>query len=79
MNDALAKSLILMAVGMTVVFAFLGILVGVMNLLAKVLPRLAFLLPDPEPPKPRSRPRVPSSDAEVALAIAAALRRAGNV
>ena len=79
MNDAIAKSLILMAVGMTVVFAFLGILVGVMNLLAKVLPRLSFLLPDPEPPKPKSRPPASSSDAEVALAIAAALRRAGKV
>ena len=79
MNDAIAKALILMGVGMTTVFAFLGILVGVMNLLAKVLPRLSFILPDPEPPKPKSRPPAASSDAEVALAIAAALRRAGTV
>ena len=79
MNDAIAKALILMAVGMGVVFAFLTLLVVIMNLLAKMVPRLAFLMPDPEPPKPKTRPTVPASDGEVALAIAAALRHAGCI
>ncbi len=77
MNDAIAKALILMVIGMGVVFAFLSLLVVVMNLLAKVLPRLAFLMPDPEPPKPRTRP-APPAEGDIALAIAAALRRAGR-
>ena len=38
MNDAIAKALILMVVGMGVVFAFLTLLVVIMNLMAKVLP-----------------------------------------
>ena len=79
MNDAIAKALILMVVGMGVVFAFLTLLVVIMNLMAKVLPRLAFLMPDPEPPKPKARPAAPAADGEVALAIAAALRRAGRL
>ncbi len=78
MNDAIAKALILMVIGMGVVFAFLSLLVVVMNLLAKVLPRLAFLMPDPEPPKPRTRP-APPAEGDIALAIAAALRRAGRL
>ena len=78
MNDAIAKALLLMVLGMGVVFAFLSLLVVIMNLLAKVLPRLSFLLPDPEPPKPKARP-APPADGAVALAIAAALRRAGRL
>ena len=77
MTDAIAKALLLMVLGMGVVFAFLSLLVVIMNLLAKVLPRLAFLMPDPEPPKPKARP-APPADGAVALAIAAALRRAGR-
>ena len=62
MNDAIAKALILMALGMGVVFAFLTLLVVIMNLLAKVVPRLAFLMPDPEPPRPKARPAAPAAD-----------------
>lgn len=75
MNEQLLKAILLMAMGMTVVFSFLIVLVFLLQGLAHVLPRLAWMLPDPEPAKPRAKAEPPSRKQEVALAIAAALQK----
>ena len=76
-DSVVLQGFILMLAGMGAVYLFLIILIGVMNVSARVVPKLAFMLPDPEPAKPA--PPAPKKDAgaEVALAIAAALKRRG--
>ena len=64
-----------MFMGMTIVFSFLIVLVFLLQWLAHVLPRLSWLLPDPEPAKPRAKAGPPDRKQEVALAIAAALQK----
>lgn len=66
-----------MAVGMSTVFAFLGILVISMLALAKV----AAFFPPAETPVPQSQTPAPDSEAEVAVILAAieAYRRANGV
>lgn len=74
----ITKALLLMGVGMGTVFAFLVLLSLVLAGSAHVVPKLAFMMPDPEPAKPKAQARPTSDDlAGVALAIAAALRRRG--
>lgn len=75
MNDQILKALLLMCMGMTVVFCFLIVLVFLLQWLAHVLPRLSWLLPDPEPAKPRMQVEPKTRKQEVALAIAAALQK----
>ena len=75
MNDQLLKAVLLMFMGMTIVFSFLIVLVFLLQWLAHVLPRLSWLLPDPEPAKPRTKAGPPDRKQEVALAIAAALQK----
>ena len=55
-----------MAVGMTTVFAFLGILVISMLVLARVAERF----PPVEPPEPEAQPAA-ANDAEIAVVLAA--------
>ncbi|OGV73256.1 MAG: hypothetical protein A2269_04350 [Lentisphaerae bacterium RIFOXYA12_FULL_60_10] len=62
----MAEGLVLLVVGMTTVFAFLGLLVGVMHLSAMYFSRLAPP-PGPEPS--------PSDATEIAVAIAAVRHR----
>ena len=78
-NDSVvAQGFILMLTGMGAVYLFLVILIFVMKGAAKVVPKLAFMLPDPEPPKPKAAPAPKTDDgASIALAIAAALKRRG--
>lgn len=78
MNEAITQSLILMGLGMATVFAFLTLLVFVMFGLAKVSPKLAFMMPDPEPAKPKAAAPAKNTSAEIALAIVAALKKAGK-
>lgn len=74
MKDALT----LMAVGMGTVFAFLVLLSLVLAASKHVVPKLAFMMPDPEPAKPKApAPKAGNKGAEIALALAAALRRRG--
>lgn len=73
MNEKLLSSIILMAMGMTLVFSFLVVLVFLMQLLARVVPKLSWMLPDPDPAKPRPAPA--GRKQEIALAIAAALQK----
>jgi sodium pump decarboxylase gamma subunit len=75
--ETIIQSLILMATGMGAVFSFLVILIVVMTLMAKVTPKLSFMLPDPEPPAPK-KPAAAADDEAVAVAIAVAMKRAGK-
>ncbi len=72
----ISKALILMGVGMGTVFSFLILLSLVLAGSAHVVPLLAPMMPDPEPAKPKAAPAARSA-ADIALAIAAALRRRG--
>ena len=73
--EQILKSLILMGVGMGTVFAFLVLLAFVLAGSALVVPKLAFMMPDPEPAKPKAPAPKADDGASIALAIAAALRR----
>lgn len=74
-TNVLVQGLILMAAGMGAVYVFLLILIAVMNVAAKVVPKLGFMLPDPAPAAPPAPARTAGDDAEVAVAIAAAMRK----
>lgn len=73
--EQILKSLILMGVGMGTVFAFLVLLAFVLAGSAHVVPKLSFMMPDPEPAKPKAPAPKADDGASIALAIAAALRR----
>lgn len=73
--EQILKSLILMGVGMGTVFAFLVLLAFVLAGSAHVVPKLSFMMPDPEPAKPKAPAPKSDDGASIALAIAAALRR----
>ena len=75
--EQILKSLILMGVGMGTVFAFLVLLALVLAGSARVVPKLACMMPDPEPAKPKAPAPKTDDCAGVALAIAAALKRRG--
>jgi sodium pump decarboxylase gamma subunit len=73
----LREGLILMVVGVTIVFAFLSLLVGVMSL-SRFFQRFSFLLPDAEPSLtgPASVPQIAGDvSARIAVAIAVARTR----
>ena len=79
----LVQGLVLMVAGVTIVFLFLGLLVAVMTVSAKIIPRFNHILPDAEPKTRRGndRPRQPQAktvqdEAEIAVAIALAHQRA---
>ncbi|MCL1887738.1 MAG: OadG family protein [Kiritimatiellaeota bacterium] len=78
MNHAqlLAEGAILLVIGMTTVFAFLLLMVAIMTALRKPVAALSHLLPDPQPAQAK-KPAPPAADdnAQIALAIAAALKR----
>jgi sodium pump decarboxylase gamma subunit len=75
----LLQGLVIMVVGVVMVVGFLSLLVAVLTLSAKIIPRFNHILPDEEP---RVRTRKPgtghaakqdaSNDNEIAVAIAAA-------
>ena len=77
-NRVVLQGFILMLTGMGAVYLFLIILIYVMKGAALVVPRIAFLLPDPEPAKPKAPAPQKDAGAEIALAIAAAVRRSRN-
>ncbi len=77
-DSVVAQGFILMLTGMGAVYLFLTILIFVMKGAAKVVPGLAFMLPDPEPAKPKAAAAPKADDgASIALAIAAAMKRRG--
>lgn len=72
----LMQGLVLLVAGMGIVYAFLMLLVLVMSINAKIVPRFNSILPD-EAPKKKPRPvAAASDDAAIALAIAVARSRA---
>jgi sodium pump decarboxylase gamma subunit len=73
----LLQGLILMAVGVGTVVGFLGLLVMILTLSSKIIPRFNHILPD-EQPKAKAQKAQKSDaspDAEIAIAIAAAMLR----
>lgn len=74
----LAQGLVLMVAGMGIVFVFLALLVWVMNRAAEIVPRFNHVLPDPEPKKKTVVPKTSAhEDVMVAIAIAAVRAHAG--
>lgn len=73
------QGLVLLVAGMGLVVTFLSLLVGIMMVSAKVIPRFNHVLPDEQPKvkvrRPESAPNAGSHDAEIAVAIAAAVAR----
>ena len=73
--ENIQQGLVLLVAGMGIVFAFLAILVCFMTLMAKIIPRFNYVLPDEEPKK-KARPAIAAADdAAIALAIAVARSR----
>lgn len=76
--EKLMEGVVLLVAGMGIVYAFLLLMVCVMSLSAKIIPRFNHILPD-EAPKKKAAPAAPGGagdDAAVALAIAVARSRA---
>ncbi|MDD4102196.1 MAG: OadG family transporter subunit [Kiritimatiellae bacterium] len=74
----LAQGLVLMFAGMGIVFIFLSLLVWVMNRAANFVPRFNHILPDPEPKKKTGASKsAASDDVMVAIALAAVKAHAG--
>lgn len=73
------EGLVVMAMGMGTVFVFLVIMIGVMNLTAVIMPILNKFMPEEiEQPKSSAKKQVNNNEAEIALAIACALRERGR-
>ena len=67
----MAEGFVLMVVGMTVVFAFLALMIGAMNLCAMFFIRFAHLFPD-APAATTAKPVRKTDDfTEIAVALAA--------
>ncbi len=74
-GNVLTQGLILMATGMGAVYLFLTILIYIMKGAARVVPRLAFMLPDPQPAAPKAAAPKADDGAAIAVAIAAAIQK----
>jgi len=71
----LMQGLVLMIAGMGIVYAFLTVLVCVMMLSAKIIPRFNHILPDDKPRKKTAK-AVPSVHDDTSIAIAVAVAAA---
>ena len=73
----LLQGLILMVVGVGTVSGFLGLLVVILTLSSKIIPRFNHILPDEQAKvkAQKAQKRDASPDAEIAVAIAAAMLR----
>ncbi len=71
----MAQGLVLMLAGMGIVFLFLLVLIGVTNATCKPLAAFDAILPQDAPKKASPKKVVTSDDANIALAIAAALNK----
>lgn len=73
------EGLVVMAMGMGTVFVFLVIMIGTMNLTSAIMPILNKFMPEEiEQPKSSAKKQDKDNDAEIALAIACALRERGR-
>ncbi len=69
----LGQGLVLMIAGMGIVYLFLTVLIYVTNFSMKGLSRFTAILPE-DAPKKKPAPKAASDDANVALALAVALK-----
>ena len=73
----LLQGLVIMVVGVSMVVGFLGLLVGILLLSAKIIPRFNHILPDDAPrvrthkSKEKAHRTHDTADADIAVAIAA--------
>lgn len=69
----LTQGLVLMVIGMSVVFVFLILMIGAMNIMAALMKPLAKLIPEPEEKQVIKVKKVAAGDGleEIAVAIAA--------
>jgi len=75
----MAEGFVLMVVGMSVVFAFLGLMIGAMNLCAAFFIRFAHLFPE-APAAAAAKPARKTDDcSEIAVALAAVKARIGQI
>jgi len=70
----LGQGLVLMVAGMGIVYVFLTVLIGVTNVAMGSVAKFSAILPEDAPKKAPKKPAAASDDANVALAIAVALR-----
>lgn len=84
----IVQGLVLMVAGAGIVFLFLGLLVAVLTVSAKVVPRFNHILPDGQPRAREHRLKgsgekatkhVVSPDEEIAVAVAAVMAHQRNV
>lgn len=74
--DSILQGVVMMFVGMGIVYCFLILLVCILSLASKIIPKFNYILPDAEPKKkPRAAVSPAGDDAAVAIAIAAAMTR----
>ena len=67
--------LVVMVIGMTVVYAFLTIMILVMNLSAKAIQILNKYFPEPIEEKKTTKKKVKTDDTDIAAAIALAFQK----
>ena len=72
----LKEGAIIMAIGMGTVFFFLVIMIGAMNINEMVLRIVGKYFPEEVPEVKTTKKKVESSDDEIALAVACAVRQA---
>ncbi len=68
----LSQGLVLLLAGMSIVFAFLAVLVWVMSVSSKIIPKFNHILPDPQPKKRAVKSAATSDDIDIAISIAVA-------
>ena len=71
----LSQGLVLLIAGMGIVFLFLTVLVLVMSVMGKIVPKFNYILPDDQPKKAPRVAAPASDDTALAIAIAVAARR----
>ncbi len=74
--EILMQGLVLMIAGMSIVFAFLAMLVFVMVLSSKIIPRFNHILPDDKPRKKPAKTAALAHDDDTSIAIAVAVAAA---
>lgn len=77
--EALKEGFFIMVIGMGTVFMFLTIMVYAMNISKKILDIVNKYFPEAEQSEPKKKRDKTDNDAEIALAIAAAIHKGAGV
>lgn len=67
----------IMVIGMTVVFFFLVLMIGVMNVCSKIIEKLNEIFPEVVEQKTQKKNKKTDDDTQIAIAIAIAAQRSG--